>query len=770
MTKGLYSTLYLGVSAIAMMAAPAMAQTPAAEAGATTDNGGLEEIIVTARKREEALQDTPISVSALNSATLERSNVQNLTNVTRMMPNVSIQAQSGFLGGNTAFIRGIGSQEPLLSVDQAVGIYIDGIYIGRNNASNLELVDLERIEVLRGPQGTLFGRNTTGGAISMVTKKPSDNFGVTVKGTIAQSNEYLGRVTVNTGLLGNSGVSATFSGLHRQRDGYLNNIYADGKHTQGALNNDSLWAKLNGDWGRLTAAYTFDWTDMRGVPGGFQTRFLSPLLTQYYSNTTGTPFLSMVTPNYNKNFSVAPRELQKIKIVGHALTAAYEFSDAATLKSITGRRTYKGSMGNSYAPLGTMGPTPQGIRQVYIYSADTKEEDVKQFSQEFQLLGKVGDFSYVGGLYYFEEQSIYLNPTSYSFVTSPTSASNLTSATNFTYQAKSYAAFGQSSWKPQALDEKLELTLGARYTKDKKAVQQTASSVRSAKASFDNTSINAVLSYKPIDDVMVYARYGTGYRSGGFNTRAAAGQNFVFDPEKAKTYEAGLKSEFLDHHFRMNLAAFRTDYSDLQVTQYVATAAGGGGFTNNAAAQFTGFEAEFQAVPTRGLTFDFSLGYVDPRYKQILFVVPAAPVPGHAPRPGEVVGGLGDYSDISKFPYVPKVTIHGGMQYLGQQTGYGKILVKLDYSYTSKRYFMTNILNGLNFANAIADPGSAQVDARIGLLEIPVANTALDVSVFADNLTNEHNITAGIDFGSLGFAGNIYNQPRRIGVDVKVSF
>ncbi|MFD2498239.1 TonB-dependent receptor [Rhizorhabdus histidinilytica] len=213
-----------------------------------TTGGGLEEIIVTARRREEAMQDTPISVSALSSASLERSNVQALDDITRLMPNVAIQAQSGFLAGNTAFIRGIGSQEPLLSVDSPVGIYIDGVYIGRNNASNLELVDLERIEVLRGPQGTLFGRNTTGGAISMVTKKPASEFGVEQKVTVAQYDEYAARTRIDTGLLGETGLSATLSYMHRQRDGWLNNKYAKGSHTQGALNTDAVWAKVHGEW------------------------------------------------------------------------------------------------------------------------------------------------------------------------------------------------------------------------------------------------------------------------------------------------------------------------------------------------------------------------------------------------------------------------------------------------------------------------------------------------------------------------------------------
>jgi iron complex outermembrane receptor protein len=762
--------LLLGISAIALgVAAPAAAQGVPEETAATT-GGGLEEIIVTARRREEAMQDTPISVSALSSASLERSNVQALDDITRLMPNVAIQAQSGFLAGNTAFIRGIGSQEPLLSVDSPVGIYIDGVYIGRNNASNLELVDLERIEVLRGPQGTLFGRNTTGGAISMVTKKPASAFGIEQKVTIAQYDEYAARTRIDTGLLGESGVSATLSYMHRQRDGWLNNKYAKGSHTQGALNTDAIWAKVHGEWGAFQADYTFDWTDMRGVPGGFQTRFLSPLLRAYYGNTTGNSLLDEVQQDYNKNFSVRSKALQRVKIIGHALTLQYDVSDDITLKSITGRRTYKAALGTAYAPPGIFGNTTAGIQEVQIYSADAKDEDVKQFSQEFQLLGKLGDFSYVGGLYYFEEDSKYFNPTSYSFVISPTLASNLSSSTIFDYQAKSYAAFGQASWKPQSLDEKLELTFGVRYTKDKKAVQQTASTVRNGKASFDDTSINAIISYKPVDDVMVYARYGTGYRSGGFNTRASATQSFVFEPEKAKTYEAGIKSEFLDRHVRLNAAVFHTDYKDLQVTQYLATAAGGGGFTNNASAKFRGFEVELQAVPVDGLTLDGSVGYVDPKYNEIFFIVPAAPVPGHTPQPGEVPGGLGNYADISKFPYVPKWTVHLGGQYLSEDIGFGKLLLKLDYSHSSKRYFMTNILNGLNFADAIADPGQHQFDARVGLVEVPVAGKSMDISVFVENLTNEHNISSGIDFGALGFAGNIYSPPRRIGVDAKISF
>ncbi len=763
------TALLLGISAIALgAAAPVAAQATPEETVAT--GGGLEEIIVTARRREEAMQDTPISVSALSSASLERSNVQALDDITRLMPNVSIQAQSGFLSGNTAFIRGIGSQEPLLSVDSPVGIYLDGVYIGRNNASNLELVDLERIEVLRGPQGTLFGRNTTGGAISMVTKKPATDFGVEQKVTVAQYDEYAARTRIDTGTLGDSGVSATLSYMHRQRDGWLNNKYANGAHTQGALNTDAIWAKVHGEWGGFQADYTFDWTDMRGVPGGFQTRFLSPLLRSYYANTTGNSLLSEVQEDYNKNFSVRSIERQKVKIIGHALTLQYDVNDAITLKSITGRRTYKAALGTAYSPPGVFGNTTTGIREVLLYSADAKDEDVKQFSEEFQLLAKFGDFSWVGGLYYFKEDSSYFNPTSYSFVLSPTLAANLSSSTIFDYQAKSYAAFGQASWKPQALDEKLELTFGVRYTKDKKAVQQTATAVRTGKASFDDTSINAVISYKPVDDVMIYGRYGTGYRSGGFNTRAAAGQSFVFDPEKAKTYEVGIKSEFFDRHVRLNAAAFHTDYSDLQVTQYIANAAGGGGFTNNASARFRGFEVELQAVPVNGLTLDASVGYVDPKYKAIFFPVPATPVPGHTPGPGEVVGGLGNYADISKFPYVPKWTAHIGGQYLSEDLGFGRLLLKLDFSHTSKRYFMTNILNGLNFANAIADPGQHQFDARVGLIEIPVAGKSLDLSLFVDNLTNEHNISAGIDFGALGFAGNIYNPPRRIGVDAKISF
>lgn len=765
----------LASTALAMgmvvFAAPAIAQE---EGGveAQVGGGGVADIIVTARKREERLQDTPIAVTALSSGDLERSNVQNIAAVTKLVPNVAIRQQASFLTGVTAFIRGIGNRETLMSDEAAVGIYMDGVYIGRANAANMELVDLERVEVLRGPQGTLFGRNTTGGALNMISKAPESEFGVNQKVTLASFNEITSRTRVNTGELGASGLSAVISYMHKQRDGYYKDSQNSRSHTWGAVNTDAVWAKVQGKWGDLTATYIFDWTDTKGRAPTIETDYLSDTVRQYYENTTGFDFLKQVEPGFNRSFTVGEQARQHSRIEGHALTLQYDVSEALTLKSITSRRTFKAYYAPSlYGPSDVYGNTYAGLAEVSPFGVLT-EQQAKQFSQEFQLLGQVSDFSYVGGLYYFKETAGEYNPSFYTYVVSPVIASNTGGLTDYSVHSKSYAAFGQASWKPQALDEKLELTFGIRYTKDKRDVVQRASTARTGSKTFENTSINAIVSYKPVDDLMVYARYGTGYRSGGFNVRARAGQSFDFSPEKAQVYELGFKAEFLDRFVRLNAAAFRTDYKDLQVTSFVINAGeGAGGYTSSAKARFEGFEVELDVVPTRNLSMRGSVGYVNPKYKNFPAIVPATPVPGHNPDPNEVPGGYGNYADISHFPLVPKWTLSGGIQYLGDETEYGSLLLKVDASYNSRRYFNTNILGGNAFSNILRDNGSYQIDLRAGMVNIPVhGRIKAEVTAFVENLTNEHIATGGIDFGALGFAGMAYGPPRRIGLDASISF
>jgi iron complex outermembrane receptor protein len=760
MTRKTMLSVMAGVS-LAALAGGASAQTVPDQA-AVSDRSGLEEIVVTARRQAENLQTTPVSVSAVSEKMLERANVTQIDRITTMVPNVSVQQQSGFLGGNTAFIRGIGTQEPLLTVDSPVGIYIDGIYVGRSNAANFALVDLQRVEVLRGPQGTLFGRNTTGGAISMTTKDPSREMGGAVKLGVGNYSDRQAAVRFDTGELGNSGIAATLSYQHLQHNGFTKNIFAPSKASSpGGLNSDAVWAKVKGEWGDFSATYIFDYNDLQGLPLAQQPRFLSANVRAYYQNATnGSRFLNNVSTSYNGTLGTFVNERQHVKVWGHGLTLEYGVSDAIRLKSITGFRSYRGDpLGSFYGPPGVFGPTTTGIQEVNPFLSVDKVEETDQVSQEFQILGDSGDLKYVAGLYYFKEDGSTTNPSRSTFVLSPTLANNTSSVLQFDFKAKSYAAFGQASYSPSAFDNKLELTAGVRYTKDKKQVNQIRTVVRSGNNTFNNTSFNGIISYKFTDSVMTYVRYGTGYRSGGFNTRASATQNFVFLPEKAKTFEGGIKTEFFDRRLRWNAAVFNTDYSNLQVTQFVTTTGGdSGGFTSNAKARFRGFEAELQAVPVTGLTLASSIGYVDAKYKVFIAPNPAAP------------GTFFNAADQSEFPYVPKWTGNASAQYEGDDIGFGRPLARLAYSYMSNRFFHANQFSGNPLYRAIRSGANRRVDGRVGLTEVPMGGTKVDVSFYVDNIFNKHNIISGIDFGALGFAINSYAPPRRYGLDLKVSF
>jgi iron complex outermembrane receptor protein len=754
--RGLLAGTCLTLLGLTAMPAELLAQ-------AAEKAGGLEEIVVTARRREEALQDTPVSVSALSTAALERSNVQQLDKLTQLVPNVAMTATPGFMGANTAFIRGIGSQEPSLSLDTAVGTYLDGIYLGRNTASNFDLVALERVEVLRGPQGTLFGRNTTGGAINLITKAPARDFGIEEKAGFASFGEWSSRTTVDTGELGGTGLSATVAYLHRKRDGYVDNPFAPDSKDPGSLLSNAVWAKLHGEWGAVKADYSFDYDRMKGVAPAFQLGYVTPAVAGYFANATnGSRFT--YSPGYLDTVPLRPLQ-QRVTIKGHALTLQADLTPELTVKSISGYRRFDAGLTTSYGPPGVFGPvlgsaTPQ---EVYVYQADAKTEFARQYSQELQLLGTFERLNFVSGLYYFNEHTAETNPSSLAFVLSPTSAAFTRSLSQYAVRSRSYAAFGQASYTPPILDDRLEVTAGLRYTKDKKSAFQTAAIARQGRSSWHNTSYNVTLAYKWTPDVMTYARYGTGYRSGGFNVRAtAAGQSFTFPPEKAKAAEIGFKTEFLDRRVRLNGALFHTKYDDLQVTIYTNTAGGAAtGFTNPARATFKGFEAELEAVPVDGLTLGASVGYVDAGYKSIYF-----------PAPG--TGVLTNYASISHFVYVPKWTTHVGAQYDFPETGVGRFSVRGDWSTMSKRWFHVNNLPTLNpFNDQIASGGWGQVDARVTLSDIPVhfgGRSEAEASFYVENLTNEHYRVSGIDFGSLGFAGNVYSMPRRFGVDLKLAY
>lgn len=716
-----------------------------------------DEIVVSARRVSERLQDVPVAVSAVSADTLDDLNVRTPDQLNAVIPNVAMVQVSGSPTGNVAYIRGIGNGDPNVALEPPVATYIDGVYIGRMTAANLELADVERIEVLRGPQGTLFGRNTTGGAISVVTKTPSADFGFEQRLTVAERGEFISRTRVSTGNIGQTGLRATAAYLHRQRDGSLNSPNLPDSRDPGANSLDSVWLRVHGEWGALTADYTFDMMDGEFMNGAFQIRAASDTFMNVFGKSEslgGTPIV--VEPDGRvDNLNVLETDPIDIHTHGHALTLNLQLSDALSIKSISAYRKYRRIGETPYGPDGLLFKTNSGsIGDLLVYNSKPDQYQ-NQISQELQAYGSSGDFSYIAGLFYFREKTredglSKLYYAAYNIV--------YPSVTIFDVKSTAKAAYGQINYRPSWADERFEIAGGLRYSRDHKAINQTASKVRSADQTWTNTSYNITASYKVTPDVMVFARMGTGYRAGGFSTRAS-GADWEFKPEKAKVYELGFKSEFFDRAVRFNLTGFITKYKDLQVTQFDGvTAEGTKGGVLSAAADYKGFEAELSVHPVAGLTLYSNVGYTDAKYKRIFY-----------PNPSTTF--LENYADEAFFAYQPKWTLANGISYSHSLDGIGELGIRLDHTYTSSRVFAATPLAIAPWTKLLGDKGHNVFNARVSLSKIPVGQSLeADVAIWGENIFSEEYIVSGIDFGSLGFGGGVYSEPAQFGVDLTVRY
>lgn len=750
------------------------------EAGAQTEqrSAALDEITVTARRQEESLQQIPVAVTALSGNLLDKLNVVDATKLGQLVPNVMITQQTSSLNAAQVYIRGIGQNEPAANAEAGVGIYMDGVYIARTAGALFDLVDLERIEVLRGPQGTLFGRNTTGGAVQLVSKKPTDEFGVDLKAGYGRFSDWYARGRIDTGLLGGSGVKATIAYMHRERDGYFNNRLASGKDDPGSLKADSVWVGLHGDFGeRFSADLTFDYGKRKGSPVFFQMVAATDDVRNYYGQSPshgGAPFvITSKRLNSGEQSSFDGRFYSEGEVKGSGLTLEYALNDALSLKSIMAYRTFEQDTICALTGNGVMRGETGYLDEFYAYhstgvadlngpyTCNNAPQNQHQFSEELQILGGTERWKYVAGLFYFKEKAseynrqrlTYVLP---SFLSPPGGAGmNLYPLSAFGGSTKSKAAFGQVNYRPVILDDKLEISVGARYTEDEKSFWSANFAEKPSK-SFSNTSWLLSANYQFTDDVMGYARVSTGYKAGGFSPRAEMPSSF--GAEKATAYEAGLKTEWWDKRVRANLAVYRTDYDDMQVSQFLANTAGSAATIVNAGeAQFKGFELELAAAVTTGLTLTADWGYTDPEYKKYMYR-------------DRFTNELIDISKEARFVQLTKSNWHIGAEYVFPQLSFGELSVRLDYSQSSKRY-MFAVDRDTPFNPEIRDPGRKNLSARVALADMQLGNGGTwEIGVWGDNLTNHDNVGDGIDFGDLGFAGKYWLEPRRYGIDAKMSF
>lgn len=750
-------------SAILLMAGASAAthgQTMEPTAQADETQWQLEEILVTARKVEENLQKTPVSVSVIDGAKLEQVGVRNVFDVSRLVPNVRMTSNGA--SEFTSSIRGIGTSEPLMTIDPPNGLYIDGVYIARQVGVISELLDLEKVQVLRGPQGTLFGRNTTGGAMIFTTAGPADDAGVKTTVGFGNFSHVHARATLDSGHIGDSGLKLRLSLTHSERDGIADNLLQpDDSRDPGARRVDALQFRARWENEQTSIDYIYYHFNQNAYLPIFQLVAAREDVAAYLA---GSPALGGTAPLIQegraKSAYIDLDGPQKDRVRSHTLTVELPVGDA-TLRSITAFREWDNSTvldldGNGNL-LGPIVGAPGGIGPVNLFWARNSRHQ-GQFTQEFNLFGALGErVEYTAGAFYFREYAREFNPQGLTAVIGGgTAGVNLEPLLAYRAESESFAGFGQLQWTPPVLQDRLRLTGGVRITSDRKELIQEAPVVRDGSVSFDEVSWLVSADYQWTEDLLGYVRVSTGYNAGGFNARSGAGAE-PYRPESVTSYEVGIKSQLFGRRLRLNVSAFHSDYEDIQIQQLQAGTGGASSVTVNAgAARFTGAELELAALLGRGFSIDASIGVVDPEYREFIYRNP-------------VDDQLVDVADRARFQLLAKTTGAVGLQHVRPLSNIGTLTVRADYTYTSKRYWHPLDINNV-FNEVIAQKAMRTLDARISLTDMQFGGVEVGASIYGRNLTDEDWIMQGIDFGGLGFAGVRYGDPRTYGVELTARF
>ncbi|MFV8817554.1 TonB-dependent receptor [Haliea sp. E17] len=711
-------------SAIAIAMAQAVTVVPAAKAQ-------LEEVIVTAERREASLQDTEISMSVFSTRSIEEQGIQTYLDLSAMAPNVMMHEMPGKAGGAIS-IRGFKNAETFSTFEPKVALYLDGVLIAKGAGSVFDVLDLERVEILRGPQGTLYGRNTVGGAVNFITKKPNtEEFSGKVSASLGDYDlqDFKGSVNIPIG----DTLAFKASAGSMKRDGFWENRLQNNK-TLGDRDRQSALLQLMWEpTDSLNFLYAYDKTDIdEGFYPSATVNYgpLAPQLAPYVQDGT--------KDRYFDGFDT----FTKADISGHAFTVNWELNDNLSLVSVTGYREFQvDSFQDSDA-------TP--ILQGHVYSGD----DYQNLTEELRLVGDGfnSKLEYVLGAFYMDEdiKDSYQNLESAAYGLSINSGA---SAKN-----EVWAVFGQGTY---SLSEKMDFTFGLRYTQEDRSMSNrqilevlgggpvVSESINpNAQKDYDDLSGTLSLSYDWSHDLMTYFKVSKGYSSGGFNARQADPQYFYpgYDEETVYTYELGWKSTWLDSRLILNGALFYSDYSDLQVNQLTET--GSNNIDNAGDAEITGLELEATAMVTDSFEVGGGYGYLDPQYKKYIAV---------------------DGTDLSNnhWAHAPKNTFNLYGRYQVEDVFGGNLVMRVDYSWVDDYFLLT--ANGPNLVDGNVAPSYDTINARIALEELPLwGDTHITVAAWGKNLTDELWYNSGFDLsdGLLGYVGKSPSAPRTWGVDL----
>lgn len=706
----------------------------------TSEANALEEITVTARRRAESLQDVPIALTAFSAEQLDQQGAADLTALQQTVPNLTLQVARGSNSTLIAFIRGVGQQDPLWGFEPGVGLYVDDVYIARPQGAVLDLYDVERIEVLRGPQGTLYGRNTIGGAVKYVTKSMGDTAQLDARvnvGSFSQRDVILkGSVPLSDTVSIGGGASVL------SRDGFGTNLFTGEEHYNKdikAFRAALEWRPSDAWFVRVSADRLDDDSNARhghreALGQGLATG--EGILPNVYDTRAGIGDDNSVTTE------------------GASLLAEWKLSDALMLRSIT---AYREGRTDTLIDFDT-GPTP--ALDVPAFYED------EQTSQELQLVYSGDRLSAVGGVYYMDGKAAGAFDTIVGLA-------SLSIATAGSVDTESVAVFADVSYR---FNDQWSGSIGGRYTKDDKTgevYRQNFTGIRSPlfgnaaaipgllrtdytnSREFSEFTPRVSVSYEPSDAVTLYGSWGKGFKSGGFDMRGDAfiypATQLGYDSEIVETTELGIKTVLADNRVRLNAAIFSSDYEDQQITSQVAIGTAIASFVDNAgSSSIEGFEVEGSIAFTDAVSAAFQVGYIDAGFEEFITFDPTT-------------GTRRNLADQRDFQNTPKVT--AAMQLTWQmELGGGRLYVVPQVAYRDKFQLF-------EAANPAIDQGSYT------LYDLAATWTAddgkLSVTAAGRNLGDERYRIGGYVFPGALF-GNVqnafYGPPRTYTLSVNYSF
>lgn len=751
--------LMLSTAAMALTAAPAMAQdADTADAAAPEESMGADEtygeILVTAQRRSESVQDVPIAISAFNSEMVEGSGSTNITSLNGLAPNVVLQTQGLVANVPMISIRGMNTSDPDPNADPKVSTIIDGVYIPFVSSTMLDLFDVERIEILKGPQGVLFGKNNLAGTLNVISARPTDDFGGEARVSLGSYGLKQFRGKINSGRFANDALAAKVAVNFRDYDGYSRNVIT-GNRLNGA-NVKSVRGALEYD------------------PGG---AFDSTLVVDWLKQKTTGPaphVLDNGDPNWDLLPDAVKTDVRKAAVLFDPFANTESWGGSwnsnldvgwGTVSAVLGYRDLKYITRGDFDGLITPAPQLDVTRD---FAGDSKSAELRYVSPA----GEPVDF--VVGLYYQADKWRQFNTV----LATPTT----TTLAQLHQDTESYALFALVNAHPA---DGLTLSMGGRYSHDRKKYDiasqvrvngnQTSSFASSLEASWAEFTPRLTVNYEVTPDIMVYANYSQGYKAGGYNSRGTIPENVgPYDPERVTAYEIGAKSDLFDRLLRLNVAGFLNKYTDLQSSVTKMGSVRAENITTNiAAAEIYGFEIESVLRPAQGFSIGANLAYLHARYTDFcadtngVFTNGAPEVGQCGPAVPILINGVpnGTFAvptDSSGLDLAnaPKWSGSLSVDY-AIPTGFGEVKLHSDARYSSR----------FNTWGRSNNPGYYRDEVVLLNASIAVAgeDDKWKVTLYGTNLTDQEVISGATNAGATPIS-QFYQAPREFGVDLAFKF